>query len=134
MYNIYNKRLTDLMSGFSQEYCTAPMALNAFTYCDSTSDSTNTVQGIRRIKLIKIIQTNRILQPVLARLGKHGKLQMMYYLDVMPSQKCVLKNSIINSRKKPFILVACHLAKKPSYYIYGEPTIRWLFGKMLIRQ
>ena len=89
-----NTHLTDLVSGFSQEFCTALMALRAFTYCDSTS----AFKGIWKIKPIKTMQTNHILQPMLTRLGKRGKLQVIL-AGFEAFKKCVLKNDIINSRK-----------------------------------
>ena len=56
-------------------------------------------------------------------LGNIGRCKCTSWLWCL--HKMCIKNSIINS-KKTLILVACHLAKKPSYNIYELPTIRWL--------
>ena len=40
----------------------------------------------------------------------------------------------ITLSEKKLTSVAWYLAKEPSYNIYEEPTIRVLFGEMLIRQ
>ena len=46
------------------------MAPHAFAHCDST----NAFKGIWRVKFIRTMQTNQILQPVLARLGETGEV------------------------------------------------------------
>jgi hypothetical protein len=64
-----NKRLinmTDLVADFTQEYCTALMALHAFTHCDSTS----AFKGVGKVKPIKVLQKYPKFQRVLASLGK----------------------------------------------------------------
>ena len=64
-----NKRrlidMTELAHRYTQQHCTALMALHAFTGCDSTS----AFKGIGKIKPIKTLQKMPKFEPVLAQLG-----------------------------------------------------------------
>ena len=57
--------MTELAKMYTQEYCTALMALHAFTGCDSTS----AFKGVGKIKPIKTMQKMPKYQPLLAKLG-----------------------------------------------------------------
>ncbi len=68
-----NKRLinvTELADGLTPEYCTALLALHAFTHCDTTS----AFKGIGKIKPIKVLQKLPKFQPILAELGREWEI------------------------------------------------------------
>jgi hypothetical protein len=58
--------VTDLADDLTQEYCTALLALHAFTHCDTTS----AFKGIGKVKPIKVMQKLPKFQPILAELGR----------------------------------------------------------------
>ena len=58
--------MTELAEGLTQEYCTALLALHAFTHCDTTS----AFKGIGKVKPIKVMQKIPKFQPILAELGR----------------------------------------------------------------
>ena len=62
--------ITELADGLTQEYCTALMALHAFTHCDTTSS----FKGIGKIKPIKVLQKLPKYQPILADLGREWQV------------------------------------------------------------
>ena len=72
------------------------MAPHTFAHCDST----NAFKVIWKINPIKTMQTNYILQPVLARLGETWEVASYVLAGFKVYKKCVFKNGIINSRQK----------------------------------
>ena len=56
---------TELAGDLTQEYCTALLALHAFTHCDTIS----AFKGIGKVKPIKVMQKLPRFQPILAELG-----------------------------------------------------------------
>ena len=58
--------ITDLGGQYAQEYCTALMALHAYTCCDTTS----AFKGVGKVKPIKTLQRMPRYQSDLAQLGK----------------------------------------------------------------
>ncbi len=57
--------MTELADGLTQEYCTALLALHAFTHCDTTS----AFRGVGKKKPIKVMQKLPKFQPILSKLG-----------------------------------------------------------------
>ena len=58
--------VTKIVKQCTQEYCTALMALHAYTRCDTTS----AFKGIRKVKPIKVIQKMSKFQKGLAKVGE----------------------------------------------------------------
>ena len=57
---------TELAGDLTQEYCTALLALHAFTHCDTIS----AFKGIGKVKPIKVMQKLPRFQPILAEFGR----------------------------------------------------------------
>ena len=57
--------VTELARGYGRQFCSAVMALHAFTHCDTTS----AFKGVGKVRPIKLLQKMPAYQPVLASLG-----------------------------------------------------------------
>ena len=110
--------ITELVANYTQEYCTALKALQAFSHCDTTS----AFKGIGKIKPVKILQKHPRFQHVLAGLGKecavseemvddlemftcaiYGKCRSHSVDNVRSSlikETCSMKDGTINVKKK----------------------------------
>ena len=62
--------ITELADQYTQEYCTALMALHAYTHCDMIS----VFKGARKVKSIKTLQRIPRYQSGLAQLGKRWEV------------------------------------------------------------
>uniref|UniRef100_UPI00359026EA uncharacterized protein isoform X1 n=2 Tax=Myxine glutinosa TaxID=7769 RepID=UPI00359026EA len=70
--------VTDLAHGYGQQFCTAVMALHAFTHCDTT----RAFKGIGKIRPIKVLQKMPAFQSVLASLGDELTVPEAVYTEL----------------------------------------------------